>query len=316
MIKLFIGIFIILVTVIGAIAGNQDSNIASIILILAISIFLIYLGLKDVIVDLKGKKRKKTLIILSVYVVLVIFLIIFRLLAVIKEDYTEIDEYKMQALYYMDTGELDNAEKILKKVIENIGTNDTEILVEEYINLATLYIKNKKNELAKDYYNKAINLLNEGDSLYHSVFANILLLEGDDIGAINSFKKALEIDSNNYQAVSFMGAHTLLKENASEEDYKNALKYNKKAYELQKNISTSENLAINYYYLSEYKKAFDLFEYILTLQPNHSTAQYFIGFIYYINGNYKDANIYLNQAIQLDPELMSEEVHEILDKIQ
>ena len=47
--------------------------------------------------------------------------------------------------------------------------------------------------------------------------------------------------------------------------------------------------------------------------PDHANAKFFLGFLYYINGDLDMAKLYLNQAIVLDPNLITEEVEMVLN---
>jgi tetratricopeptide (TPR) repeat protein len=224
--------------------------------------------------------------------------------------------YNKQAVQYIHEENYPEAKKALDAALENVDENTgSKDYIQLYINQAAVAKSERNKDLANGYYQKALSLTSDTDAEYFSINGQIDTLNNDIDSAIENFKKALGIDPNNFEANNNLGLIYLFKKNEDERGPEQALIYNKKAYEISKDINTIENLAYNYYSLMEFDYAYPLYKELLLMDPGHVRGKYFLGLIYYIDGNYKDSKLYLEEAIASDSDLLTEDTKKILDNI-
>lgn len=188
------------------------------------------------------------------------------------------------------TGDIDKAEKILKKVID---------LNPEYApahkDLGVLYLRKRLFDYAEDEFNKALNSAPDDFSIVFE-YANYLHSTTDFKKADEYYQKSLELKPDDVDALGFSALNKIhLKdfENAFEqvqeaikkapdmsflyyiagkikflqEQYEDAKFYLIKSYEKDKNHDVENLLGLCYYELSSYEQANQIFEDMLKENP-------------------------------------------------
>lgn len=231
------------------------------------------------------------------------------------DSYGKVDEglsYNDQALEKMNTGDYDEAERLFKLALESMTENDRESTRIIHENLGILYSSKGDSDQALQQYQEALSLSEPNGSDYYAIAGVIKILEGDVTEAIEDFERALETEPGHFGANNNLGLIFLGMIDEKIVDFERALPHNQKAHEQNGGISAMGNLAMSYYALDRYSNALPLFEALNALSPDNAPAKYYIGLIYWENGDPTRARIFLNEAIQLDPSLYSEEIGEIL----
>lgn len=227
----------------------------------------------------------------------------------------ELDEglsYNEEAVEELTAGNYDEAERLFDLALEKMTKDDQEETRIIHENLGLLYLNKGDDGQALKHYQEALSLSDfNGPEYYHNT-GEINLLEGNVTEAIEDFERVLEIEPDHFGANNNLGWIFLGTIDEEIVDYESALPHNQKAVSLSENAITIQNLATNYYFLDRYSDALPLFEILNSYSPDNAVAKYYIGLIYWENGDLTRATIFLKEAIQLDPSLYSEEIGEIL----
>lgn len=188
------------------------------------------------------------------------------------------------------TNDGDKAEKILKKVIE---LNPE--FAPAHKDLGVLYLSKRLFDYAEDEFQLALKAdPNDFGSLFE--YANFLHATTDFKKADEYYEKALEIYSDNYEAVGFCALNKMLlgdldtaysmieqvlntvsddgfmyfiagKIKYLQKDYEDAKMYYIKSYELEKATDTEHMLGMCYFELGEYEQANGIFKHLLEQSP-------------------------------------------------
>jgi tetratricopeptide (TPR) repeat protein len=123
-----------------------------------------------------------------------------------------------------------------------------------------------------------------------------------DIGefnkAINTYKQALNIDSNNTSVYLNLGDIYL-----NMKEYNLAIETFTKGMNIDPSFTAIKfNLALAYYYNGAYNEAMDFFNKVIELNKNHYQAYYYIGRIVSINEDWQHAIYYFNEAVSYNPD--------------
>jgi len=220
--------------------------------------------------------------------------------------------YNEQALEELTAGNYDEAERLLDLALEKMTKDDQEETRIIHENLGLLYLNKGDDDQALKHYQEALSLSDFNGPEYYNNTGEIKLLEGNVTAAIEDFERVLEIEPDHFGANNNLGLIFLGMIDEEIVDYERALPHNQKAYSLSGNVITIENLALSYYALDRYSDALPLFETLNSFSPDNASAKYYIGLIYWENGDLTRAAIFLKEAIQLDPSLYSEEIGELL----
>ena len=132
-------------------------------------------------------------------------------------------------------------------------------------------------ELAREHYNKGVTFQKNED--YEK--------------AINSYLKAIEVDSNFTDAMDNVGVcYRILG------DYENAIKYYKMSLEiLPENDFALMNIALVYRLTNEFEKAIEHYNRLIECEPENPEGYYGVGGVYQVIGNYKQSLEYMDKAI-------------------
>jgi protein O-mannosyl-transferase len=164
-----------------------------------------------------------------------------------------------------------------------------------YTSLGVLAKKEHNNELALQYFNKAIEL---------NVIDNEALTNRGDIyfdqrkldSAYNDYKKALQLKPNYYPSLNNLGALFILRV-----QYDSALQYLDKALSIKEYAPAYRNRGIVYLQLNRHADAIRDFEKFLSYQPE-AEVQNSVGISYRSLGKYDKALEAIDKAIQMNPD--------------
>jgi superkiller protein 3 len=169
---------------------------------------------------------------------------------------------------------------------------------EEYFTKGTNAYENKFNELAIEYFQKAIEINpNNAEAYYNMGSAYDDLKNYDE--AILCYQKALEINPNNARAYLNMGyAYKNLK------NYDEAIRCYRKAITLDSNYLLPYTMLIFLYEdLKSYQEVIWCSQEVLNIKPNDIMAYIHMGFAYKNLEYYSQAIWYLEKALELKPNL-------------
>jgi len=295
----------------GAGAGTI-AEILFIILILSAAIYSLQQIYSSVIsITHAGKKRAFLFTFISPLIIMLIFGWVKHSSPFLYEESIK----NTEAIQAFQEGDIEKSEALFNETVKQFAEKgDTDNLMKAYINEGVLFELSGQAEKAKSVYNEALAGALEGSSHYFVLNGLIAAIEGDAEKALDQFTKALELDANDFNANNRIGMIYLGRMGAEHKDVEKALTYNKKAYELNPNdAATVQNLAINYYELERFNEALSLFLVLTESLPSNILSKYLLGMTYYKIGDIRNAKQYLSESVTLNPELLTEEVQEILN---
>lgn len=120
-----------------------------------------------------------------------------------------------------------------------------------------------------------------------------LLLMRDDSGAEKEMEKALSLNKE-YTSASLALAQLSYQRQA----YKNMKGYLEEALYYRKNKDTCKIAASMYFYSRYYDDAFHLYQFLHVTFPQHLTSLTKLASIYMLRGDYKQANLFAQRALQ------------------
>ena len=164
-----------------------------------------------------------------------------------------------------------------------------------YSALGVLAKKEHDNELALQYFNKAIQL-NVADNEPLSNRGDIYFDQHKLDSAYNDYKKALELKPNYYPTLNNLGALFIMRT-----QYDSALQYLNKALSIKEYAPAYRNRGIVYLQLNRHAEAISDFEKFLAYQPE-AEVQNSVGLSYRSLGKYDKALEAINKAIQMNPD--------------
>jgi len=243
---------------------------------------------------------------------------IFYALMVGGNAYTAFDRlgegvsYNDQAVEEMTAGNYDEAERLFELALGQMTKDDQENVRIIHENLGLLHINKGDNDQALKHYQEAVSLSDLNGPAYYSNLGEVRLLAGNVTEAIEDFERVLELEPDHFGANNNLGLIFLGGIDEEIVDFERALPHNQVAHSSSETVITIHNLATNYYLLDRYSDALPLFEILNSYSQDNALAKYYIGLIFWENGDLTRATIFLREAIQLDPSLYSEEIGEIL----
>lgn len=245
---------------------------------------------------------------------LIIVILLVTIFSVFSNKYNVNNINNDYSVYLMYEGKINEAEYLLLSEIEDPKFQESNNKHIIYSNLASLYEISEEKDLAIEYYKKARDLFNESDSKYYSYNAQINLQEGKIGEALDALGKAININPDNFDANNLLGLLYLGEIEGVDIDLDRALEYNEKAYKLNPSPYIIENLAINYYFIGEYKKSFLLFKKLNKINPNNILSNYYLGLLYLIvDRNIEYSQELLRGVIEVDPYYDNSEIQNILN---
>lgn len=178
------------------------------------------------------------------------------------------------------------------------------------INLGYVYASDSKNDLALSTFNEALVLASKDSFDYYLISGEIGLLEKKPDIALSNYKKAYQINPNDFQINNALNLfYVNIDGNANDYvNYPKALGYAQKAYEVSddtiKNIA-KQNLAIAYFFNKNYDQALPLFLSCDAIKEPY--INYWLGLTYLGKNDATNGKLYLQKAknagVAIDPEI-------------
>lgn len=233
-----------------------------------------------------------------------------------EKYYSPILKTNDRAIQLMYKGEYREAERLFKQALARIPEGDYENRYTFNSNLALLYENEGNLKAAEAFHRKSLEYVDRDMALYHSTLGNISLLKGDLHAAIENFGQALKINPNDFDAHNSLGL--IYMGDVSDEvwDYKLALEHNRKAFEINPEITAMSNLAQNYFLLEDYSETIRLCDSLITLDSGMALPYLFKGLSFYLTEFPDSALVYLSQAITLEPGYLDSDLQEILNDLE
>jgi len=156
------------------------------------------------------------------------------------------------------------------------------------------------------YYKKALGFYPKNSFEYYCINGDLNLMTGDIKTGVLNLKKAIRVNPKNVVANNSMGLFYGGSYGEEYVDYKRALKYNTKAYEIGKSSALKFILASNYYHLEEMEKAEKLFEELVAFNRLDPDSWCYLGLISYFNGDFEKAKEHFKELNLLEHDYDSE----------
>ena len=214
-------------------------------------------------------------------------------------DETQALQLNEEGLAKLYQGEHEEAILILKEALtHDNASRNTKIIINR--NIAICYHELEEWDQSIHFSKEAVKLTKEGSYDYCVNQADVDLLEGNIDRAIKNLKVARHmkpdaIEVNNTLGLIYMGDY-----DEAFTDYKRALPYNLKAYEVGKDRSTSSVLGANYIELGEFEKAETIYNELHENIPGILDHKYYLGLIKYRLGKTEEAKQLLDELVEID----------------
>jgi len=165
-----------------------------------------------------------------------------------------------------------------------------------FLQLGKIYLYTSQLREAIAYLNKAVEANKFNPDIYNTI-SLYFLQKNDTIRAIESLKTAVKIDPENLTAYRNLGELLLLTKN------KDALLYLNNALRVKADdIASLYNRGKYYQDKDSFNLAISDYENILSLEPNHKSANYNLGYINYLLDKYEQSISYFSKVISLNPD--------------
>lgn len=227
-------------------------------------------------------------------------------------QYSKGVDYNEQAIEAINQGNYERAEELLSQALKYMNKDDREDIQTIYENLALAHEYQEEIEEAIECYDTLMAFCDSNSSAYHAIMGKIKILEEEVYAAIAHFDRSLQLDPDNLDAHNLLGLIYLGMVDVEVENLERALIHNERAYTLEANAATLENLALSYFFLDRFSEAQPLFESLDEMIPDYGVAKYFLGLIHYAYGDLPKAVELLERAVMLNPMLFNEEVEQII----
>ena len=194
------------------------------------------------------------------------------------------------------------AKQAYQKQAENLDA-------EEYYTRASNAVESGFNELAIEYYQKAIDISPRYAEAYDGLGNAYRKLYYYNSALANaSYQKALDlraaaVNPNDAEAFNKIGDAYIEMGDAynSTRNYKQALAYYQEAVSIDPNYATAyNNLGKTYYELEDYAKAIINYQKALSINPNDVDAYIQMGSAYYMRKDYAKATKCYQEAVSID----------------
>jgi len=203
-----------------------------------------------------------------------------------------------EAEAYLHYGDFENAVSLLTGISSDIKENQDKFVLNK--KLGDAYTGLQKFDEAIKHYNDAIKFAPENSSEKHLLAGYINLMKKDIVASEKEFKKTLEKDPNNKDALYslweiYTGVYDLELANNNE-----ALLYSKKMYELEKTSDSAYLLASTLFNGNNHRESLKYFLETIKKEEAFTEAYYMIGAIKELQGRYDEAIKYYSIAYEKD----------------
>ena len=208
----------------------------------------------------------------------------------VRLDSNNADRYVQLSDIYLAMKETDLCEDMLEKAIRIDKNNG-----EAYLKLAELHFLFRRYDEADDVISKAL-ALNDYNPKAHFIQGWILREQGDTSAAIRSYMKAVDQNSQYFEAYEELAHLYHVRHNPlAIQHYKNALRIR------PNDIQTQYNMAMYYQETGDDRQALEQYNRILQVVPHNRIVLYNIGWIHLTRlEDYGEAIRYFTRAIEQD----------------
>lgn len=204
----------------------------------------------------------------------------------------------------LDSGDSKTGIEQFKQAASEAKANDTKISTLK--NLGYAYTTDGQNDLALNSFKEALALTTADTFDYYLISAEVAVLEGKPSDAQFNYDKAYQLNPEDFQVNNGLNLFYLDFDNIAPEykDYKKALPYAQKAYEVSKLEIAKRNLAIAYYYNENYDQVISLLS--SSDLSKFPYGLYILGLSYMVKKDDVNAKINLRKASEGGIELPQE----------
>ncbi len=214
-------------------------------------------------------------------------------------DETQALQLNEEGLAKLYQGEFEEAILILKEALtHDNASRNTKIVINRNISICYHEMEDWDNSIL--YSKEAVKLTKQGSYDYCVNQADVDLLEGNIDRAIKNLKLARHMQPNAIEVNNSLGLIYMGDYDEKYTDYKKALPFNLKAYEIGKDRSTSSVLGSNYIELEDYEKAEVIYKELHDELPHLLDHKYYLGLVQYRLGKTEEAKKLLDELIELD----------------
>ncbi len=173
-----------------------------------------------------------------------------------------------KGLAYLDARNYDSALILFKKAANTKGIS-AKNKVNMLRNLAITFSEMEETDSAKIFFKKAAETSSKNSYEYLVNMADVFLLEENIPQAISSLQAAWDIDNQKVDVNNNLGLIYLGEYGQAYLNPDKALRYNLKAFAVNKDRNTQFVLGKNYYLLKKYDKALEIFKQLRQQYPTH-----------------------------------------------
>ncbi len=234
--------------------------------------------------------------------VLVVIVIIGGIYAFSDEE--SVDKNN-QAVSSFDAGDTsDEVVSQLKEAADKATTKETRITTLK--NLAYLYDSREEEGLARETFEKALEEAKKDSLDYHLIKGEIAYLDDDFQQAGDHFRKAHQLNSDDFQVNNTLALFYIDLEDESPGvvNYPKALEHAQKAYqesEPDRKSTAGKNLAIAHYFNDDFGQSVELLK--DRDFDNDPSSALWLGLAYLNQGYQENAQLYLREAKQRGVEI-------------
>jgi len=197
-------------------------------------------------------------------------------------------------LCYLSLGKLSEAEAELKKTIL-LSEQDSPYIALSNHALGCIYAQLEKYEIAQKYFEEVVRLNPNFKNIYFNLGA-AYYNQRKYAEAIEVFAKGIQKNSDDWEMYYLIG-----KSSSFLMDFENALKYNKKAFQLSNKLEVGLTIGKTYELMNRIDKAKDIYDQLKISHPNESELFHRYSWLHIYNDNYRQAILLVKKAISLNP---------------
>ncbi|NJK82593.1 MAG: tetratricopeptide repeat protein [Saprospiraceae bacterium] len=218
---------------------------------------------------------------------------------------TEVEALKKneQGLSELNSGQFDQAIISFKEAIKSPKLS-TETRAQIFRNIAQTFSEKKQQDSSIYYSRLAANCYDKNSYEYLVNIADINLLTGKTKDALDNLNIAYEKNPNRLEVNNSLGLIYLGDYGTEFMDVKKALKFNQKAFEINKDRITEDVLGRNYFELEDYNNAEKHYEKLLTEYPDILPYSLNLGMIKFKLNKQKEADKLFDQVINADSSMI------------
>ncbi len=218
---------------------------------------------------------------------------------------TEIEAIKKneQGLNELNSGQFDKAIISFKEAI-NSPKLSIETRAQIYRNIAQTFSEKELQDSSIYYSRLAADCYDKNSYKYLVNIADIDLLTGQTKDALDNLNLAYSKNSNGLEVNNSLGLIYLGDYGLEYMDTKKALKFNKKAFEINKDRITEDVLGRNYFELGDYKNAEKHFEKLSAEYPNILPYLLNLGMIKFKLNKHNEADKLFELVVNADNDMI------------